>query len=353
MAATLCGGTLEGAGAYSEFTFATANPGTNTDVTGAVAYGGAATFNNFTVDPSGAAKSTVTFVAGGDVDGSQLNLNDGSGVYAGTKNNPDVYVNSGGTFTKVSTSNLPVNFSQTQTALDADSLNDATLSTTGTITSAGQSDPAELTLTGTDPQLDVFDLSTASLAALGTTASSAGTITFANLTQINVKVPDGATTLINVAGTNVSFPALTAINFWNGGGYSQSTEGLSGTAKDLENRTLWNFPTGTTFTIGHSGGGVAWGGSVLAPFAALTTLGSGQVNGSLIADTLTNAANYEVHEDLFPTAACLPPNATPVASTPQGAPVILGMLGIGVVGGAFLLIRRRGRRMVARAGISS
>jgi choice-of-anchor A domain-containing protein len=346
MAATLCGGTLEGAAGYSEFIFSTANPGANTDVTGSVAYGGAGTFTNFTVDPSGVAKSVVTFVDGGDVDGSQLNLNDGSGVYAGTKNNPDVYVNSGGSFTKVGAGSLPVNFSQAQTALDADSLNDASLAATGTITTEGASNPPVITLTGTNTQLNVFTLSASSLAAAGT--SSAGTITFANLQEININVPDGATTLINVAGSgNITFPALYAIEFWNGSGYTQSNPSLSGTAGDLQTRTLWNFPTATGFTIGYGSMGLAWGGTILAPDAALTTAGYGQVNGSLIANSYTNPANLEVHDVLFPSAGCLPPNATPAASTPQGAPVILGVLGIGVVCGAFVLLRRRGRRLVA------
>jgi choice-of-anchor A domain-containing protein len=112
-----------------------------------------------------------------------------------------------------------------------------------------ESNGGQVSFTGTDPNLDVF-------AAPGAEV--------ANARSLSVKVPSGATTLINVSG-----PA------------SQLKDGvinLSGTSAD---KVIWNFHQATELSIS----GIRVEGSVFAPRAAVS-FSNGHIDGTVVASSL-------------------------------------------------------------------
>jgi hypothetical protein len=124
-----------------------------------------------------------------------------------------------------------------------------------------------LTLVGTDSRLDVFDLPAGSLAGAG---------------LIQVKVPVGATVLINVpdcsAGT-VSAPlALDDIQYWSGTTWENGSQYNSTNVDTIRNSTLINFPHASSVTL--SGAGI--GANILAPCANFT-FDNGQLDGNVYA----------------------------------------------------------------------
>ncbi len=106
---------------------------------------------------------------------------------------------------------------------------------------------------------------------------------------IEIKVPIGSSTVINVTGgaySSARFPTA-AIKFWDGNHYVQIPDPASPDLESLRANLLWNFPDATSVQIGPN---LAWEGTVLAPLATVTFPGSTQLNGTLIAATLVNSA---------------------------------------------------------------
>ena len=106
---------------------------------------------------------------------------------------------------------------------------------------------------------------------------------------IEIKVPAGSSTVVNVTGSAYStarFPTA-AIKFWDGSQYVQISDPAPPVLEALRSSLLWNFPDATSVQIGPN---LAWEGTVLAPLAAVTFPGSTQLNGSLIAGTLVNSS---------------------------------------------------------------
>ena len=102
---------------------------------------------------------------------------------------------------------------------------------------------------------------------------------------------------------------------WNGTGYAQYGYPSSDAAA-LAYRThlLWNFAEATSVQIGP---GLAWEGSVLAPYATVRLTGGAALNGSVIAAAATTGGSA-VATELHPYAAappCLPPTGTTSGTT--------------------------------------
>jgi choice-of-anchor A domain-containing protein len=128
-----------------------------------------------------------------------------------------------------------------------------------------------LTLSASDPDLNVFAVSAAKL-------QSAQRITF--------DVPSGSTTIVNVSGSSYVTTA-----------YPTSTVEPEALADTL----LWNFPLATSVQIGPS---LAWQGTVLAPSAVLSLPQGGQLNGQAIAERINGGItmNYRLFAGCPPAA---------------------------------------------------
>lgn len=144
-----------------------------------------------------------------------------------------------------------------------------------------------ISLTGTDPGVDVFAISSADLGGA---------------TALTICIPAGATAIVNIAGDVVSAPGLqTTLN----GPYAQ--------------HVLYNLAHATNLATD----GVVLQGTLLAPRAAVA-VSNGQISGGLIGASLTETG--VAFRDL-PFAECLPNaevgavSATPTVVAPAtGSP---------------------------------
>jgi choice-of-anchor A domain-containing protein len=137
----------------------------------------------------------------------------------------------------------------------------AGLATNGTVT--WQSN--QYTLTGSNPSLNVFNISGANLA---------------RATRLTINAPAGATVLVNVDGSSVSLQ-----NF----GIT-----VNGTVRE---KVLYNFAQATSLSIS----GLGLNGSLLAPRAAHNFV-SGQINGNVVVATFSGSGT--INNRLF--TGCLP-----------------------------------------------
>lgn len=188
----------------------------------------------------------------------------------------------------------PINFTSAETTLDALSSTLAQQSPNGTVTSAY----GTYTLTGTDPNLNVFDLT-------GSSYSGA---------TINLSAPSTSTVVINVAGSSVSF---------NGGSIN-----LNGVSSD---NVIFNFNSATSLLLSD----IAFNGSILAPSAAFTGT-YGQIDGQLIA--YSAAGTTQINDPLF-TGTLPSGSGSGQSATPEPGTWAL-LIGGGLVLGALTMRRR-------------
>jgi choice-of-anchor A domain-containing protein/uncharacterized repeat protein (TIGR01451 family) len=290
---------LGAATGYNEFILGNGSRGSESE--GAIAYGGTLSASSMTV---GSRLSTTNksfpalVVAGGTSAG--FNLQAGSAYLDGRTSG--VNFNGGGSYL----ASDPINFTSAFQSLQANATSWAAITPNGmteVIAPGADGTPAmggssSLLMTGTDPTVDVFDVTPAELS--GSAA-------------IFVNVPTGATALINVSGSGAVTISGT-LEFWNGSSYGQPdnfSEG-SGVSNQVTD-TVWNFPATTTVNLSN---GDAFGGTILAPQATVNAVSIGHNNGAVIAAAFNS--NFETHNYLLPSSACLP--ATTQTTTPPPPP---------------------------------
>lgn len=231
---------------YNLFVIEDANQ-PSSDTQGKVAVGRDASFANYSIGDQLPAGSGDVLIVGRDLTFVSGAIYNGNVVYGHSTNLPQSSVSiTGGTLRKDS----PIDFAAEKSYLQSLSTTLSGYAVNGTTTFQY----GGLTLTGTDPFLNVFSLSGASL-------SSANNIT--------IDVPNGSVVLVNISGTTLS---------WTGG------LTVNGTA--ITN-VLYNFYQATAITIS----GIDIKGSALAPFAAVNFI-SGVINGQMICYSLTGSGQF-------------------------------------------------------------
>ncbi|MCG7526243.1 choice-of-anchor A family protein [Streptomyces sp. OfavH-34-F] len=168
-------------------------------------------------------------------------------------------------------------------------------------------DGNRLTLTGTDKDRNVFTVPAAQLE---------------KAKEVFVKVPAGATTIVNVTGQAYDMATAGTTGFFLSGGQDFVLDDKSQSAADgaVRAKLLWNFPNATKIVKNSQ---AAWPGSVLAPHAHLELGTAAPVNGSVWVASLHGSGGAETHH--FPFTGCLPevpgtPGTPSPSTTPSGTP---------------------------------
>lgn len=227
--------------------------GNNTDCTGRVAVGRDAQFNNMGIG-SGLSNSAGTrddLIVGDD-----LVWNNGQNFNGNTQVGDQTQLNSVGTPNGTVDSVVSVDFNAAQVELEALSAALAAEPANGTVTTQW----GQLYLTGTDPDINVFQLDT---------------FDFIPCYGFHVDAPAGSTVLVNVTGNAVMMnwfqPFLTGIT---------------------PDHLFFNFPDCTSLQMN----GIGWKGSILAPTATMQ-FNNGQIDGALLIGDLQG--NGESHHMPF------------------------------------------------------
>jgi choice-of-anchor A domain-containing protein len=233
---------LGGAQGYNAFVFNNYK-GFNSDSQAPVAVGDNATLTNYGVAQSGVNYGgSDSLVVGNNLNYTNGEVFSGNAVYGNNGTLTNVYFGNG----HAQQQSGVVNFSSVQSDLDSKSTTwGTTYATNGTISN----NYGNLTLTGTNSTIDIFNL----------TASQLG-----GIYSVSINAPAGATVLINVSGTTVNLQNL---------GIS-----IQGTSKA---DVLWNFYQAKTVNIS----GVSVQGSILAPLAQVN-FNNGSIYGTLVAYNL-------------------------------------------------------------------
>ena len=301
---------------FTEFTGSTATR-SNSDSSGRVAYGGNASLTSIGIGSSGSLPNDTTrldLIAGGNLsttNGGQVFH--GSALYAGTLNvtPANSFGHPNGTLAQGAP---PFSFAAELVGLQALSSSLAALSQTpgATITEVNPGF-STLQLVGTNASSNVFDLT----AAQATNARS-----------IRVRVPVGATAIINIPNTAFT-SQLVETTFWDGANYVQVQDSTTPALEATRAATLWNFSAATSLSFSS----INWGGTILAP-AATTAFNNGQLNGSL----LTNVFNGSGQTHLHNFTGCLPPTV-PNPVVPEG-PIVFGAAAALAIAAALFALRR-------------
>ena len=285
-AAVSCTTTSQPLGAATGWTeFVEGNGTRGSESEGAVAYGGNHSASGMTVGtrlPAGFPAGSPALVVGG-THGS-YNLQRGSAFVT-----PKSGVNfNGGSGTGYLGAN-PIDFAAAFADLRSRATTWASATPNGTVVAGTTGGNAANVLTGTDPTLNVFTMTAAQLGSGK---------------HLGLDVPAGSTVLVNVPDTTVTISGQLWIR--SGGGFQQANDSVMASWPGV----LWNFPNATSVTMSF---GSAWGGSILAPNAALDITAVGHTIGQMIAKSFSSG--FESHQRLFPDSACLP--STPPPSGPS------------------------------------
>ncbi|WP_370112439.1 choice-of-anchor A family protein [Streptacidiphilus sp. MAP12-33] len=297
-----CGNPLGAAAGYTEFVAGDSQR--TADAEGAVAVGGNADLTHgfslgAKLSPAQAAAlpGGAALVVGGTLDLGTANVEvmRGNAVYGALQGSAHLWMNGGG---QAAQGASPIDFARSFTALRATSARLAALPATGTATLHQDGANAVLTLTGTAARLNVFTLTAQQLQAAG---------------EIRIDVPAGSSTVVTVTGTSydMNTGGTSAVLLkdpttggWHEDDYTEPDAALTGIRGGL----LWNFPDATGVVKRD---GTAWPGTLLAPNAAVH-LGSGNLNGEVVAASLTSAGGAETHH--FSYSGCVPGTSTPSGS---------------------------------------
>jgi choice-of-anchor A domain-containing protein len=280
------------------------NISTNADITGRVAAANQVTVgttigSSLNADPYGSAAVYDFVSTNGLNSGEQFNLNSHGNAYA-PGSNGNFNFNGGGH--RVTTGSSGIDFNTLRTTLDNQTVALAALTSTGTVLGTNQPgvNPSFFVLKGTDPTLNIFNITAAEFADANH--------------PIDIQAPAGSTIIINVDGTNVTLGAGIYYN-------QNQTSGDSSADANI----LFNFADAQTVTIDGQ-----FDASILAPFAILS--GNSQMGGTFIAAQIGQTG--EVHNVEF--TGTLPDG--PSAITPE--PESLMLFGTGIIGLAGILRRR-------------
>jgi len=219
---------------------------TGADTEGNMYVGGNLTASNYSIGKKDTIDCTqYSLVVRGNVTGALVY--GGKAVSSGTISN-STDQDCGG----ITRGTLPVDFDLLEAQVNNLSTSLSQLPTNGTVSGS-------LNLVGTDPTLNVFNITAAQL----------------NTTQVNVTFPANSSVVVNVSGTS--------INWVNG------SVCLNGNCSDSNqaNYVLWNFYQATSVYMT----GIAIEGSVLAPLATLKGDG-GHIAGQVIVQYLTGGLEY-------------------------------------------------------------
>jgi choice-of-anchor A domain-containing protein len=321
---------LGSAGGFNAFIFSNFSE-TNTDAQGKVAVGGnfsPAGNGSFTVagtstDPAG----VYDLVVGGNFNNAYTQLGGGDAYVGGnmTWTDPSLphnayvagnFTNSsgggsvggtifyGGSFSSgdalsnvheaVGNIVAPIDFAGAQTNLESVSASLAGDQANGTVNHSYST----YTLTGADPNLNVFDMTDSSYQSA----------------TININAPSTSTVVINVAGSAVSF-ANGSIN-------------LNGV---LAGNVIFNFDTASTLSLS----GIAFNGTILAPTANFSGTW-GNINGELIANSA--AGTTQLNNVVFTGSLGSGGPDPDVSSTPEPSTWIM------LAGGFLFLVGLFGKR---------
>ena len=147
--------------------------------------------------------------------------------------------------------------------------------------------------------------------------------------EVFIKVPAGATTIVNVSGQDYDMASAGTTSFFLSGGQDFVLDDKQQSTSDgkVRAKLLWNFPDADKISKNSQ---AAWPGSVLAPGAHLDLGNGAPVNGSVWVASLHGSGGAETHN--FPFTGCLPeapggqtpsPGTTP-SSTPATTPPATG-----------------------------
>ncbi|MEU2835273.1 choice-of-anchor A family protein [Streptomyces lavendulae] len=294
---------LGAAGQYAEFVAGDSRRVADSE--GAVAIGGNATLGDpqrkegFSIGSKLGAKdlaalrSGASLVVGGTLTANQVVLSGGKGIYQKLVGAPGAsFVVDGPHQAGPS----PIDFTKEFERLRAQSAAWGALAATGITPKA---EPDQLIFEG-DRKFNVFKVSADKLE---------------KARSIKIKVPDGATTLINVTGTSYDMNKNTTygVYLWDhiAGSYVlDDYQAGSHAFKTARGRLLWNFPQAASVFKNYA----SWPGTILAPNAALAMgraggteggeVGPGHINGSVIAKEMTSISGAETHH--MPFQGCIP-----------------------------------------------
>jgi len=218
----------------------------SSDTQGKAAVGRNASFGNYSVGDQLPPNSGDVLVVGNNLTYTSGAVYNGNVVYGNTTNLPISAVSISGTLRQ----DNPINFASAKVYLE----NLSTTLSAYTVNGTTASQWGGITLTGSDPYLNVFAVS-------GSDLSSANNVT--------ISVPNGSVVLVNINGTTVS---------WMGG------LTVNGTAI---NNVLYNFYESTQLTIQ----GIDVKGSILAPLADVN-FAAGVQNGQMMCKSLTGSGQF-------------------------------------------------------------
>ncbi|WP_411139888.1 choice-of-anchor A family protein [Streptomyces sp. x-80] len=303
---------LGSAGQYAEFVAESSRRVSDSE--GAVAIGGDATLGDperkegFSVGSrlSGSDVSAlpggVSLVVGGELTANQVVPKRGKAVYQKLIKAPGASFAIDGPH---QAGPSPVDFAKEFSQLRSSSAAWGKLAATGTV--RGEQ-PDTLTLKG-DRRFNVFSIPAAELE---------------KARHIKIKVPLGATALVNVLGSSYDMHANATygVSLWDhtAGRYVQDDyQAGSDAFKSARSKLLWNFPQATKVLKNYT----SWPGTILAPNASVALgragqggeVGPGHVNGSVIAKEMTSISGAETHHMSF--RGCIPDPEKPEKPDPE------------------------------------
>lgn len=279
-------GNLGVANDFNVFVF-TDHTQSSVDSEGRVAVGGKATYVNYGVGSALTVSQTRDdLIVQGEIDiTSGTNFAGNTIIYpTGTVTNYTMTNNNGVPNQPLVGS--PINFTVAQIELTAMSLNLSALPTNGTV----ENSFGQIVLTGTDPDLNIFMFNGLNVDGEGLRLDTAN--------GINIIAPAGSTIIITIGGENVGF-----------GSYAIFRNGVTSTREDGA-LILWNFFQATTAFNQN----LSITGSVLAPYANWEAIGFGNINGTIVCNSLSNAGGT-LEEHNVPFTGCLPTSPIETSST--------------------------------------